>query len=73
MTPRVVTVNLVNRVVTAPAVGGEPKTIHYVIGAGISHLDGELFGTADIVLNEETATQLGAKAGDTIRLDFFRR
>ena len=49
------------------------KQIHYAVVAGISDLDGKALRDDEIVLNEWTANQLGVKAGDTIRLAYYRR
>lgn len=74
--PRLVAVNLVNRVVITDAQGQAAKdapALHYVIGAGVSRLDDGPIGPNDIAFNEETAKQLGVKVGDRIRLDSYRR
>ena len=74
--PRLVTVNLVNRVVITDEKGHAAKdapALHYVIGAGISRLDDGPLAPDEIAFNEETARQLGAKVGDRIGLDYYRR
>jgi ABC-type antimicrobial peptide transport system permease subunit len=49
------------------------KAVHYAVVAGISDLDGAPLKDDEIALNEWTAQQLGAKAGDTIRFDYYQR
>ncbi|MDB5295437.1 MAG: hypothetical protein JWO31_1420, partial [Phycisphaerales bacterium] len=74
--PRLVTVNLVNRVVLTDDKGNAAKdapALHYVIGAGVSRLDDGPIGPDEIAFNQETADQLKAKVGDRVRLDYYRR
>jgi len=76
-TPRLVTVNLVNRAVVCDDKGQAAKdasALHHLIGGGVSYLEkpGDL-QAGQIAFNEATATQMGVKVGDRIRLDSYRR
>lgn len=69
---RKVSVNLLN-VVTNVAPGGPqggPKTIHYAVAAGISDVDAGPLAADEVAINQWTADQLGARPGDTLRIDF---
>lgn len=63
-----VTVNLIN---TVAVEGG--KSIHYAVAAGITRLADRELGDDEIALNQWTADQLGAKVGDRIHLNYYRR
>ncbi len=41
--------------------------------AGVSDVEGQTLATDEIVLNQFTADQIGAKVGDRIRLDYYER
>ncbi|MDB5171718.1 MAG: FtsX-like permease family protein, partial [Phycisphaerales bacterium] len=69
---REVSVNLINTVSNLAA-GGPPKVIHYGVGAGISSLEDGPLKDDEIAINQWTADQLGAKAGDKLRIDFYLR
>ncbi len=62
-----ISVNLINAITTAD------KTIHYVVAAGVSPLDGADLAPDAVAINQWTADQLGAKVGDAIRIDYYER
>ena len=68
---RRVSVYLVNTLALAGV--AQPKQIHYAVIAGLSDLDGQPLGDDEIAINEWTAGQLGAKVGDALRFDYYRR
>ena len=49
------------------------KEIHYAMIAGISSLDDKPLAADEIALNQWVADRLGAKLGDSIRLDYYHR
>ncbi|HWE96571.1 MAG TPA: FtsX-like permease family protein [Tepidisphaeraceae bacterium] len=69
---REVSVNLINAVSNVSS-AAEPKVIHYAVGAGITSLDDGPLKDDEIAINQWAADQLGAKAGDTLRIDFYLR
>ena len=64
-----ISVNLIN----ALSVDGTPRALHYVVAAGISTLSEKPLADDEIVINQWTADQLGAKVGDHIRFKFYER
>lgn len=69
---RRVSVYLVNRLANV-SVNVEGKAIHYAVVAGMSDVDGQPLKDDEVVLNEWAAGRLGAKSGDSIRLNYYQR
>jgi putative ABC transport system permease protein len=68
---RQVSVYLLNEVAKA---GNEAKGIHYAVAAGIDPgPDGAPLADDEVVLNQWTADQLGAEAGDALQLKYYQR
>jgi putative ABC transport system permease protein len=64
-----VTVNLINSVKDQASA----KVIHYAVAAGVSELEDKVLADDEVAINQWMADQLGAKAGDRLRLTFYRR
>jgi putative ABC transport system permease protein len=72
---RSVSVQLIINVVRVDAAraGAEQASIHYAVAAGVSSLPEQVLAAEELALNEWAAARLGAKVGDRIRLDYYRR
>ena len=49
------------------------KSLHYAMIAGVEALGDRALASDEIALNEWTADHLGAKVGDSVRLDYYHR